>query len=67
MLDNYCWGMDRVKHLEMSSYTIDFTIVEGTMSQRQRFAGGLGLGVRSHETWSVRDSPSLLFTSSTRQ
>ena len=45
MLDNRCWGMDRVEHLEMSSYTIGFSNLEGTMSERQRFAGGLGLGV----------------------
>ena len=57
MLDNCSWVMNRVEHLEMSSYTIGFDISEGTMSERQRFARGLGPGVPSRGTGSVRDSP----------
>ena len=57
MLDNCIWVMVRVKHREMSSYTIGFNIWEGTMSERQRFGKGLGLGVPSRGPGSGRDSP----------
>ena len=47
MLDNCIWVVEKVKHLEMSSYTTGFDILEGTMSERQRFGKGLRLGVPS--------------------
>ena len=49
MLDNCCWEMNRVEHLEMSSYKIDLTILEGTMNERQRSAANSGLGVKADE------------------
>ena len=39
--------MDRVRHPERSSYTIDLTIVEGTMNERQPFIVSLVLDVKA--------------------
>ena len=57
MLDNCIWVINKAKHLEMSSYTIGFDGLEGTMSERPRFGKGLVLGVPSRGPGSGRDSP----------
>ena len=49
MLDSWCWGMNRVEHPKVSTYTIDLTILEGTMSERQRSAANPGLGVKADD------------------
>ena len=41
--------MDRVERLERSSYTIDLTIMEGTVDDRQSFTGSRRLGVKASE------------------
>ena len=39
--------MDRVEHLESSSYTTNLTIVEGTVHDRQPFTGSHGLDIKA--------------------
>lgn len=40
-------GMNRVKHLERSSYTTNLTIVEGTVDDGQPFTGSHGSDIKA--------------------
>ena len=53
--------MDRVEHLERLSYTLDLTIVEGTVDDRQSFTRSRRLGVEASELGQSGTSSIIVF------